>query len=481
MKGFRHHVPSGSLLSRKEFLGKAGLLLAGTSLSALPVLGAGTNPSSSRSPYVHRAYNGWITDLASEPDRHAVWPSMRLDERLLADYDETFGLMRRLGFNEIVIWGLYVANNWPVDLASAVPPARGRLVERLIAAAHQRGLKVLSGLGAYSWGFANIIRAHPNLNGGNANAMCASQPESHAWMRRVVDYVFDRFAIDGVSMQPADQGRCPCARCAPIPDAEYHAGLVIRTAEYIRSKWPRMVLGMSNWGLSFGNPRDRETFARLSRSLDYLIDQNNSAQWGGPAYRRQFIAGLGCAFGTTGGPVVEPPQHWPRDRWFLPTCHLVYEHVRALAADGGRACEFFYHILANPSNELTFHVAGRALANPEAPLDRLMADAVDELYRPKDSAARNRLVRFFLEAETAYCQYLARGYCGTISLEPLVSDKPGPPVYVRERLDSKQRVAYARALVELENDWARLRLNLRARTRADRLTACLKNAQADLR
>ena len=268
---------------------------------------------------------------------------------MLQDYRETFVQMRRVGFNEIVVWGLYTANNWPLDLKSAVPAERGRRVEQLIASAHDHGIKVLSGLGTYSWGFAEIIKANPKLNGGNANAMCASQPESHRWMERVLEFVFARFPIDGVSMQSADQGRCKCARCARLSDAEYHAQLLSRTAETIKSRWPGKIVGMSNWGVSFGNPRDKETFAKLSRSLDYMIDHNDSARWGGPAYRREFIAALGCALGTTGGPVVEPPQHWARNRWFLPTCRAVHQHLQALHADGGRACEFFYHILANPA------------------------------------------------------------------------------------------------------------------------------------
>src|SRR4051812_29462233 len=64
--------------------------------------------------FKHRGYLGWITDLASDPDTHAAWPSMRLDERLLRDYRQCFELMRSLGFNEISIWGLYVSRAWPM-------------------------------------------------------------------------------------------------------------------------------------------------------------------------------------------------------------------------------------------------------------------------------------------------------------------------------------------------------------------------------
>ncbi len=462
------------LCSRREFLGGVALALAGA-----PLLEAAepTHPSG----FVHRARNGWITDLATEPDSRAAWPSMRLDERLLQDYREMFAIMKQVGFNEMVIWGLYTANNWPVDLHRAVPAARGKLVERLIEDAHAQGIKVLSGLGTYSWGFANIIMANPKLNGGNANAMCASEPESHLWMKRVLEFVFTRFAIDGVSMQSADQGRCSCARCAKLGDAEYHAALLARTAATIRAQWPGKIVGMSNWGVSFGKPQDLETFARLSHSFDYMIDQNDSTRHGGPAYRRKFIAALGCVLGTTGGLVVEPPQHWTRDRWFLPACRRVHQHLQKLYTDGGRACEFFFHIAANPSSELTLHVAGRSLAAPTESLEQHLHAVIDDLYQPRDTDTRDALARFFLEAEEAYFRHLPPDECGTLSLEPLAGNQPGPPIYLRQRLKPTQRQAYARDLARLTHDFETLRSKLPAAPRLERLGACLQHVADDLR
>ena len=145
-----------------------------------PFLFAERKPEASTAKFRHRGYLGWITDLASEPDRSAAWPSMRLDAQLLKDYQESFAMMQRLGFNEISVWGLYVSRAWPVDIASSVTRERGALVEKLIDAAHRQGVRVYSGLGVYSWGFDEIIRAHPKLSRGNANAMCASEAESLA-------------------------------------------------------------------------------------------------------------------------------------------------------------------------------------------------------------------------------------------------------------------------------------------------------------
>jgi hypothetical protein len=406
---------------------------------------------------------------------------MRLDEALLADYCETFALMRRLGFNGITIWGLYVANNWPPDIRSAVQSERGQLVERLIASAHEEGIKVLSGLGTYSLGFAEIIRANPKLSGGNPDALCPSQPASHEWMQRVVDFMFERFEIDGVSMQSADQGRCQCAACAELGDVHYHASLIARTAQFIRARWPAKVLGMSNWGLPFGNPKDKGALVGMSRHLDYMIDHNDSARGAGRQYRRELVKSLACAFGTSGGPVVEPPQHWDREQWLLPTCRRVHQHLAVLAADGGRAVEFFFHILANPSSELTLHVAGRTLADPGTRLEQHVAAAVDELYQPLSAEARDGVAQWFLAAEDAYFRHLPGELCSTISLEPLVGNRPGPPVYLSERLDRPQREAYSRDLRRLAGEFQNLRPQLRSPGRVERIDACLRRVQADLK
>ena len=90
------------------------------------------------SGFRHRAYLGWITDLDSRPDTNAPWPSMRLDAPLLDDYQRTFALMKRLGYNAIVIWGFYVSRNWPLDIKSEVTPERGAMVSKLIDLAHQQ-------------------------------------------------------------------------------------------------------------------------------------------------------------------------------------------------------------------------------------------------------------------------------------------------------------------------------------------------------
>ena len=398
----------------------------------------------------HRGYLGWITDLATQPDPNAAWPSMRLDERLLQDYQRTFDLMRHLRMNEIVVWGFYVSRAWPVDIKSAVPPGRGAMVEKLIEAAHRQSLRVYSGLGVYSWGFEDIIKANPKLNRGNPQAMCGSEPESWAWMQKVIDFVFQRFAVDGVSLQSADQGRCRCKQCSAYSDAEYHALLNVRVSEYIRSRWLKKTIGVNSWGMRFEEAESQPSLVKISQNVDYLIDVHDTSRRKDPSYRQRLIGSLACDFGTLCGPEVEPPQHWERDRWFLPTLRRVGEHLQQLWGDGGRACEYFFHILSNPGDEISLWLAGKILADPTAPWERHLQDSIEALYGVARTSTRDGLAQFFLDAEDAYFRHLAPGLCGTLSLEPLVNDRPGPPVYLGKTLTAQQRAAYAKELAVLK-------------------------------
>src|SRR5437763_16368046 len=107
------------------------VLKAGPALATLVAAGA-AEPG-----FRHRSYLGWITDLASRPQANVKWPSMRLDEELLRDYESSFTLLQKLGFNEVSLWGMYVANEWPLDVKIAVTPDRGSFVERLMSSAHR--------------------------------------------------------------------------------------------------------------------------------------------------------------------------------------------------------------------------------------------------------------------------------------------------------------------------------------------------------
>lgn len=472
-------------ISRRDIL-RAGaaaactLTCGGKSLLSSSQCAAQSSPSPDSLRFHHTGYLGWITDLATEPEPAAQWPSMRLDAGLLADYTRTFEVMEMLGFNEISIWGFYVSRSWPVDIGSSVAPDRGYSVEQLIDAAHRRGIRVYSGLGVYSWGFEDIIKAHPNLARTSDQAMCASEPRAWEWMQRVIDFVFSRFEIDGVSMQSADQGRCRCSQCVRYSDAEYHATLNIRVAEYIRSRWPDKTIGLNSWGLRFSDGKALPLLVRMSDKVDYIIDAHDSSRDGDPGYRRELIESLHCDFGTLGGPQVEPPQHWKRNRWFLPTARRVGEHLEHLFIDGGRACEFFFHILANPGDELTMWLAGKVLSEPATPWREHLKWCIEKLYNVSEPYIRDDLAEVFLRAEDAYFRYVPGSMCGTVSLEPLVSDHPGPPIYLADRLGDAQLNAYGQEMVSIRTKLEKLSARMLRRDKIENIVTCINGCLKDL-
>ena len=90
-----------TLCTRREFCG--AVAASAVWATSPPVANAAAAPA-----FRHRGYLGWITDLARRGEPQVAWPSMRLDDELLEDYAETCAALARSGFNELVVWGLYI-------------------------------------------------------------------------------------------------------------------------------------------------------------------------------------------------------------------------------------------------------------------------------------------------------------------------------------------------------------------------------------
>jgi hypothetical protein len=231
--------------------------------------------------------------------------------------------------------------------------------------------------------------------------------------------------------------------------------------------------------MRFEDPASLPHLEELSRHIDYLIDVTDSSRRRDPALRKKLIASLHCAFGTLGGPQVEPPQHWSRDRWFLPTIRRVGDHLAELYADGGRACEWFYHILANPGDEVSTWVAGKVLSDPSVAWQRHLDSSVEKLYRVRQSQVREALCEAFLAAEDAYFRYIPATTCGTISMEPLVSSAPGPPIYLTKRLSATERDQYSESLRKARAQFEKLLPEVPEKRRMRRILSCIDNARKD--
>jgi hypothetical protein len=95
---------------------------------------------------------------------------------------------------------LAVSRDWPLDLGQSLTPEKRAFAVAVSEMCRARDIKLLAGLGVYSWGFDNIIRANPHLARTNPHALCPHEPHSWEWMTRVVDFVLTELPVDGVQM-----------------------------------------------------------------------------------------------------------------------------------------------------------------------------------------------------------------------------------------------------------------------------------------
>ncbi len=431
--------------------------------------------------FAYRVTDGWLRDLASEPAPNDPWPCIRWDERLLADQLRFLDVQAELGVEYNLAWGLFVDRSWPVPFERVIGREREEMLHSFVSAAHRRKLKVLSGVGIYSWGFEEVIAKVPGVSAGHRQAMCAFSEEAWEWQRRVLDFLMDPgWGLDGISMQSADQGRCQCERCSKLSPAEHHAKLLVRCAEHVRAQRPEWVVGQAAWGLRLDDPEELAHLQRISEAVDYMVEvQELSASKG---VRAGIARGLGCALGSVGGVFVEPPQHWERLRWFVP-CGL--GSARALARlwkDGGRACEYFYRPFANPGEEVSWRTGARILSSPLTPPEEALADAVSAVYGV-EGRARAELTEWYGRAENAYFSRarFAVGD-GPLSLEPLVWSEnaaaPGPPIYLRDQMSAAARAEYARELGQLRAELESIEIP--NREAVDRTATCIEGTLGDI-
>ena len=435
--------------------------------------------------FERRFITGWISEYVNRR-LTGPWPQIELDDLTMKDLETCFDLCQESGYTDVILWGLFVARNWPVDIVSCVNSERRKRIEFIIDAAHKRGLAVHCGLGLYSWGFETILAEFPHLARGNARTLCASAQESHEWMEKVLDFVLDGFAFDGLDMQSSDQGRCPCPECAVYTDIAYHGQLYQRVARYARLKCPDIYLMVDNWGCPFDKPEALPDLVALSLDVDCLIDFDNSAGSGsaGPGYRKQLIETIHCPYGTLAGTSVWPPIHWDKDRYFVPTTLTNVGYIRNLQKDGARLAVQFVTSTENPSGEISLRFMGELMANPDANPETLLASAVNTVYAPETEAVRDQLVRIVTEAENAYFAHASPQHTPKVGLicvgEGFESlNEPGEPTYL-QAMSPSGRLAYAQVLQQCANDFEPLRSALNNTTAADITARCFANALADI-
>jgi hypothetical protein len=393
----------------------------------------------------YRVAAAWLPQLGREP--FPLLFSSAADEGLARDYEESIPRLGAAGFNYIELAGLVGesgAAQLPVDLEAGFSPDRDALIRHVIGLIHEAGMQYVTALGVYSWGFEEVIRAHPELAArrladpdlrrsgwdedlipyidqfGEAtipatDVLCASREESWDWMRRSIDLQLKTYPeIDGYHIESADQGRCWCEDCRRMSTAEYHTRLAERCGEYLRQVAPEKPIFITNCGADWGSIRALPYVQRQAKYADFIIDYMDSfrlpvllSQWGRQETidkRREAVEALPCAYGMAlhirdGG--------LPRDRWFQPLPKSIHGNLRDSFEQGCRGLEFysagpFYNL----GTEFNIELVGATLLDPLASYEDLVGGVLDRLYRPRDAATLVELREIFEDAESIAAEAL---------------------------------------------------------------------------
>ncbi|MHB1483694.1 MAG: hypothetical protein ACYCYI_03430 [Saccharofermentanales bacterium] len=451
------------------------------------------------------AYGAWINDMNNKAMTGKGWPCLDIDEQAENDIIENIDLQSKAGFDYFEVWGLLVALSWPLDIKSAVDEKRKLIINRVIKAAHDRGMKVITGIGVYSWGFNEIIKNCPDVGKGtNQYAMCGSSDESWEWMKKILDFVLSEYdQFDGIHIESADLGRCDCEDCKKVNEIEYHCKIDIRVADYIKERKPGMIVMTTTCGFKLIETESEfANMIELSKHIDFLVipawwylgcNMNGDVN---KKRRIDFIKSLKCDFGNSGGTWVYPPQRWDRLRWFLPVMKRTGENIKQLFDEGGKVCEYYMSPAINPGVEANILFGGKILSHPERRIEDVIYDTVNELYKPFDSEVCRKIADIFMHAEDAYFNntYDPMYFNGIHKFHQLVltdlwGTEPGPPAYLSTYdecgnhivyMDYKNRIEYKKALLAISDEITEVEDKIGERAKIGRIKKCIVNIIKDM-
>ena len=94
----------------------------------------------------------------------------------------------------------------------------------------------------------------------------------------------------------------------------------------------------------------------------------------------------------------------------------------------------------------------------------------------------NQLVDLFVHAEDTYFENLEKydPLSADISLEPLVSNKTGDPVYILTQMSKEGMKKYLTAIEELISKSEGLKMKVGNKFLMEKVTTCLRNARKDI-
>lgn len=459
--------------NRRDFLRTVQAAAVSAALVSSSDLFAESASDDDGKSYPYRiAFGCWIGDMRNTPLPLQKWPAPQLDEEAVDSFITAMDVQSKAGFNYLDAWGLFATYGYPADVSQAfADPQRRKQVERILAAAKERGLKYLFGMGLFSWGYDEIIKADPEVQGHNAagqplqHVMCGAKEKAWKYVEKILDLALTEFDFAGVHLESADLGYCDCPECAgKFGRVGYNARLNIRAAEYIRSKWPGKIINCIpiNWlplpERKHFNDEELGQIIELSNHINGFMDQGWNGTFVPESKQLELSKKLGCAYGTSGGLWVYHTVRWDRSAYFLPYANRSSAAIRRHHAQGARACMVYQGPMANPGAELNTAVCGRVLCDVKRSTEDVLGEVTDLYYRPKSASVRNQLVAWVLRAEEAYFgqwkpeSFESRGGLmpGELHLTALFDETPGAASYLLEPyLTAEARRNYRKELVAL--------------------------------
>jgi len=444
------------------------------------------------------AFNCWINDVRNEVPPLANWPYEVLDDKTVEGIIRALDVQSEAGYTVVDLAGLWTTYAWPVDIRSVVDKDRRRRVNQILKAAHERKMKVICfPSGILNWGFDEIIKQNPALQAGNnKHEMNPLLEESWQWQYKVFDYAAEDYDIDGYHLEAADQGRCKSKECMEKwpDDVAYYCYVTGRMADHIRQRYPKMMVittiqGFSSWGKGF-TAGETGHVVELSGKVDCLFDQGHLGTYIPQAEWSSFIPKLHCAYGTSGGLWVYPPQRWDRSRWFLPYTTRTGKHLKELYQAGGRGVMYYQGPVINPSTEVNIAFGGKIMTDVGKSAEEALAEVLESLYRPKKTAAHQKLVEIFQRAENVYFeQWNAEKIQerhkapppGELHLISLFGATPGAATYLMEPyLDSEGRRAYKQGLISILKDILAIERDFEDEGRMERIKRGIEETLVDI-
>jgi hypothetical protein len=487
-------------LKRRDFLRQAALgaaYLTAANPTQAPAARArvGAEDGNVDSYNYRIAFGAWINDMRMEPLPLENWPAPQFDDVTVESAIRVMDVQSDAGFNMFDVWGLFATYGWPADIVSALDRDRKRRISRLLKAADERGIKVMLGLGTYSWGYDNIIAADPGVRGKNqdgsahAHAMCDANPKSFEYVKKIIDFALGEFNFGGVHLESCDLGCCFCPECAGKDGVVgYNARINQKTADYIKQNWPDKTVYVItiNWvpaGTHF-NAEEKAKVVELSKHIDCVFDQGHCGYHIAEGERRDFIKSLHSAYGTSGKIWLYPDTRWDRTSYFLPYAKRAGTALKSEYEDGVRGCLYYQGPVTNPGQETMIALGGRMLSRPDRSVDDALSEVLDKYYKPKNADAHRRLMRVFQTAEGSYfgqwSDELFRKVWGIpmpgeFKLDQhLFGTMPGPATYLKEpMLDANGRKEYAKGLKSILEELPRLKGNCEDDGRVERIARCV--------